>query len=342
MSDLIHRVRSIVLRYGWNTTCFQLVNPKLSFWLGEEAVIGYVRKAGYAVVAGAPVCPPERLPEILEEWEGFCATQRLCTSFFGAEARVGDATRARPGYSRVILGAQPIWSPPSLVDKVDRTKSLRAQINRARNKHVVVEEWDTARATRNPELQRILDEWLRTRGLPTMHFLVEPETLDHLEGRRTFVAVRNGTPVAFLGLSPIPARNGWLTEQFPRGHDAPNGSVELLMYEATRKLCDEGATMITMGIVPLARMKDIEPRWLRWLARWARAHGRRFYNFEGLEWFKDKFQPDDWEPIYTISNEAKFSMRTLYAIAAAFTDSPPPIVLFKALGRALRREILRR
>ena len=71
---------------------------------------------------------------------------------------------------------------------------------------------------------------------------------------------------------------------------------------------------------------------------WARAHGRRFYNFDGLDKFKSKFHPDAWEPIYAISNEPKFSFRSLYAIMAAFTDGPPPWTFVRAVARAAWQE----
>jgi len=69
---------------------------------------------------------------------------------------------------------------------------LRQQFNRALNKGVRMEEWQADRANGNRDLQRVLEEWLDTRGLPPLHFLVEPETLGLLEGRRIFVAMIAG------------------------------------------------------------------------------------------------------------------------------------------------------
>lgn len=220
--------------------------------------------------------------------------------------------------------------------------SLRAQPSRVANKGVGVQLYSPERALQNAELRRVLDEWLRTRGLPTLHFLVEPETLSFMEDRRVFVAEKDGLALAFLTLCPIPARNGWLTEQFPRGNNAPNGTVELLMDAAIRHIAKEGANDVTMGLVPLSLQGVLpgedNPAWLRVLLARARAHGRRFYNFDGLEKFKSKFAPDAWESIYAISNERRFSPRTLYAIAAAFTDQSPIIAVARGLGKALQQE----
>jgi lysylphosphatidylglycerol synthetase-like protein (DUF2156 family) len=86
-------------------------------------------------------------------------------------------------------------------------------------------------------------------------------------------------------------------------------------------MADAGAEFMTLGLTPLAQVEvHLEnPRWVQILFAWARAHGRRFYNFEGLEAFKRKFRPHGWEPIYIISREARFSLSSLVAVAGAFT-----------------------
>lgn len=340
----IERTRELVMRYGWNATSYQIVNPGIKRWFSSDgdAVVGYVRKHRTRVVAGAPICSDEKLDQVLHEWEGACAEANDSVCYFGAAGRIESALKDKQGYSTVSLGAQPVWTPQSWIARVDSDASLRAQLNRARNKGVTVEEWPEELATNNPGLQRCLDEWLQTRGLPPLHFLVEPETLSYLKDRRIFVAVRNGVPVGFSVLSPVPKRNGWLTEQFPRGRGAPNGTVELIIDKAVRTVAAEGADYVTMGLVPLcpnANEPEEEPLWLKALLGWVRAHGRRFYNFNGLQWFKAKFHPESWEPIYAISKENKFTFHTLYAIAEAFSDRPPYVAVAKGLGRAVRQEL---
>jgi phosphatidylglycerol lysyltransferase len=155
-----------------------------------------------------------------------------------------------------------------------------------------------------------------------------------------FVAVRDGHPVGFLVASPVPARNGWLIEQFVRGYRAPNGTAELLIDAAMRTLAAQGASYVTLGLAPLSRhARPVPgPMWLRVLLAWVRLHGRRFYNFEGLDSFKAKFQPPAWEEILAIYNEPRFEPRALYAIAAAFSGRSPPSMLVRALWKAVRQE----
>ena len=72
---------------------------------------------------------------------------------------------------------------------------------------------------------------------------------------------------------------------------------------------------------------------------WVRAHGKRFYNFEGLDDFKAKFMPERWDPIWAITSQRRVTLWTLYAIAEAFGKQSPLIFIPRALGRALVKEI---
>jgi phosphatidylglycerol lysyltransferase len=246
-------------------------------------------------------------------------------------------------WSRLLLGAQPSWDPRHWPEAVSRRTSLRAQFNRARNKGVAVSEWSPERAENHPELCRVLHEWLSTRHLPALHFLVEPQTLSRLADRRVFVAERRRTVVAFTVLSPVPARNGWLVEQIVRGHDAPNGSAELLIDTAMRAAGASGAGYVTLGLSPLSRRaghaSSSPSLWLRLVLEWVRLHGARFYNFGGLDAFKAKFNPELWEPIYAIAEGRRFPPRALYAIAGAFSGGAPLRLVALALLRAGRDEI---
>ena len=331
--------------HGWNATAYQILNPGIERWFSDrgDAVVGFVTSAGYRVVAGSPVCAPERLAEVVEELEADTHARGLSTCYFAADERLARRLERRGPFDRILLGAQPIWDPTRWPEILEHKASLRAQLNRARNKGVRVERWDEARAADHPELHRCLEEWLATRGLPPLHFLVEPETLGRLYERRVFVARLDTAVLGFLVTSPIPSRQGWLIEQNIRGRDAPNGTTELLIDAAWRDAAALGARFVTLGLSPLSRRAEVAaPRqhlWLRALLGWVRAHGRRFYNFDGLDAYKAKFVPDSWEPIFAITSERRLGLGTLYAIAGAFGRTSPPLLVLRALARAAGQEL---
>lgn len=338
------RARALVMAHGWNATAYQILNPGIRRWFapGDAGVVGYVPTSGYRVVAGGPVCAPDHLSGVVEAFEDDTHRRGRWSCYFAADERLAAHLGRRGPLDRILLGAQPVWNPAGWSDIVAGKASLRAQLHRARNKGVVVEAWLSERAQGHPELHRVLAEWLETRGLPPLHFLVEPETLERLDDRRVFVACQGEQLVGFLIASPIPQRRGWLIEQTIRGHAAPNGTSELLLDAAMRALAGD-ADSVTLGLSPLSKRSGIELRsqrwWIRLLLGWVRLHGRRFYNFQGLDDYKAKFRPDRWEPIYAITSERRVGVGTLWAIAAAFGKTSPILLGVKGLGRAARQEL---
>ena len=326
---------------------YQILNPGIRRWFSAdgEAVVGYVDAHRFRVVAGSPIGPEERLAEVAAVFAADARRAGRSVCYFGAQDRLIRVLAESGPMSSLLLGAQPFWNPSHWPVIIAGKASLRAQLARARNKGVIVSPRPAAEAAadaeRHPALQHCLSEWLERRGLPPMHFLVEWNILPRLLDRRLFVAEQAGQTIGFLIASPIPLRNGWLIEQIIRGRSAPNGTNELLLDTAIRALAAEGAEYVTLGLSPLSQAVSQEPPppWIiRLLLAWVRVHGRRFYNFEGLEHFKSKFQPEGWEPIYAVTNRPRISLRTLYAIAGAFGGASPVVFIGRALLRALRQE----
>ena len=341
----VPRARQLVLAHGWNATAYQILNPGIGHWFssGGDAVVGYVEQAGMWIVAGAPVCADSRLLAVVEELGVAAASAHRRVCYFGAGERLERRLIPTGRWSAASLGAQPSWTPSRWPALIQRHKSLQAQLHRAHNKSVSVSEWRTVTESDRRRLQECLTDWLGRRGLPPLHFLVEPDTLGQLSDRRLFVAIRRDTVVGFLVASPVPARRGWLIEQIIRGSGAPNGTAELLVDAAMRALSESGAQYVTLGLSPLSRHSAFDdarmPAWLRVALRWVRAHARRFYDFEGLDRFKSKFDPEAWEDIVALADAPRFPPRALWAIAAAFSQGSPISLIARALGRAARQEL---
>jgi phosphatidylglycerol lysyltransferase len=339
--------RDLVMRHGWNAVAYQILNPGMRLWFSSagDAVAGYVSFGRVRIVAGAPVCPRERVREVARELEADANAHGERVVFFAAGTRLEQAFSERSDHSLLRIGAQPAWDPDAWPDIVRRKASLRAQLNRARNKGVRVLEWSAERAHNAPALRAVLEDWLDTRGLPPLHFLVTPDLLATLDDRRIFVAERGEEVVGFLVATAIPARHGWLVEQWPRTRSAPNGTTHLLIDAAMRAFLDAGARYATLGLSPLSNhagaIGDGQPAWLRLVLHWVRAHGRRFYNFKGLEAFKASVQPTTWEPIYAIAPGTRFTPMTLRAIAGAFSDGSPERLVARAVMSGAARELQR-
>ncbi len=344
LEEILH-ARDLISRYGWNAMCYQILNPGIRLWFPEDrdAVVGYVEAYGFRVVAGAPVCEPSELSRIVSAFANDSARDGKRVCYFGAQERITSVLGAMGAVATLILGSQPVWHPGNWEARVSSKSSLRAQFARARNKGVTVRLWSSDLAAGNLDLKRCLDEWLETRGLPPMHFLVEPETLERIYDRRVYVAERDGRNIGFIVASPVPLRHGWLIEQIIRGADAPNGTAELMLDTTVRDLARAGSEYVTLGLSPLSIRSGIPQvplaAWIRILLAGVRLLGSRFYNFDGLDSFKSKFLPDRWEPIYAITSERRVSFRALYAIAGAFSGVSPVSFIIRATVREMKREL---
>lgn len=342
------RARALVLAHGWNAMAYQVLNPGFTHWFAadRDALVGFVRWGRTRVVGGAPICTEARVADVVRAFEDEAHAQGDRVTWFGAGERLERLLARDATHAFLPLGAQPWWDPRRWDDVWRTRKRLREQVVRTRNRGVRVEEWSPARAHDAPALQAVLDAWLATRGLPPLHFLVEPRTLDRLADRRVLVATHDGAVLAFMLATPIPARRGWLLEQWPRRPDAPNGTIELLLDATMRTLAASGAERVTLGLAPLsaraphAPLPDGRtlPAWLRGALAWGRAHGRRFYDFEGLDAFKAKFAPASWEPLFAIVDRPRVTPGALWAIAGAFGQRSPARLGVQALGRAAREE----
>ncbi len=345
-------MRALVLRYGWNATAYQILNPGIHHWLAPDgsAAVGYVPAQRFPggrrttwMAAGGPVCARSDVDRSAAAFDAAAAAHGARVAWFGADRRILDAYAGRTDVHVVPIGAQPVWNPAALATWFSRKASLRAQLYRALNKGVEVNEWH-AGAMDLSRLQPVLEAWLTRRGLPSLHFLVEPHTLDNLLDRRLFVATQAGEVVGFCLASPVPAREGWLAEQIIRTPGAPNGTAELLVEALARATAVDGSRYLTLGLVPLSPRGGSlsEPLWVRLLFRWIRAHTRRFYNFEGLERFKAKFEPEHWDPIALLAPGRHLTPGTLYAVADAFAGRRSPIRLVGlALADAIHEEARR-
>jgi phosphatidylglycerol lysyltransferase len=332
------RARELVLRHGWNSTVYQILNPGIEHWFDatESAVVGYVRSHRFLLVAGAPVCAAADLVRVKVDFEAFARTRGCHVVYVCADERL-----IATGYPAVTAGEQPVWDPHRWDAVVKSRPSLRAQLRRAVNKGVRIEEMDPHQAAADPEVASVLNSWLASRPLPPLHFMTEPDVLRGVvDDRLVFIARCNDQIVAYLIASPITTRNGYLVEELARLPNAPNGASELLIDAAMRAFALRTSDYVTMGLVALSHdcFRD-NPWWLRTLMYIARAHASRFYNFRGLEAFRAKMRPDRWEKVWFISNEERFSVRSLYAIGAAFAGISPIRAIAVAILKGAIQEI---
>lgn len=323
------RALGLVLSHGRLSTCFQIVEPGYDYFFDpkEEGVVAYAVVGGWRVVCGAPVCSERALPGVLLRFAEACRAAGHRVVFFGVERPLIEALAAAglEGDS-VQIAEQPEWRPADYHTRGAPRRTLRAQVNRARNKGVKVRQICIC-GTEGGAIERLRDEvgsvltrWLAHRRMSVMQFMVNLEPFDFPEHRRYFVAEQNGRAVGFLAAVPVPARHGWFFEDVIRAPDAPNGTAELLIHTALEAARTAGDTYVTLGMAPLAGVSP-GPGRHRLLRSGLSFCYRRLtlvYAFAGLRRFKARFHPDDWVPQYLVTLDARVGIGAFQAVLRAF------------------------
>ena len=304
----------------------------LEVWRGSGgATVRYrpVRSFGRVWVAAGG--PSSSRPDDARAFEDAAQREGARVLWFGVEAPEAIG----PGRPAVVVGAEPVWSVERWGEIVAQKRSVRAQIARARNKGVAVEPWGASRVAASKSLRAVLHDWLDRRGLPPLGFTADPFVLEDAD-RRFWVATLEGDPVGYLAM--VPGEEA-LVEWVIQHRRAPNGTASLLLDAAVRSL--PPSSRVTLGMVPLSTFAPLSDRRpglaVRALLSWVRAHATRFYNFDGLERFKAKFVPDDWRPLWLVTDGRPVTVLTFHAVAAAFTAPRGPT---RFVARALADAVL--
>ena len=103
---------------------------------------------------------------------------------------------------------------------------------------------------------------------------------------------------------------------------APPGTMDFLLSEMILWAKDAGFEQFDLSMAPLSGLAEerFAPLFAR-LGRLVYEQGGRWYNFEGLRRFKEKFAPQ-WTPRY-LAARGPFSAPIALAEIALLTNSPP-------------------
>jgi phosphatidylglycerol lysyltransferase len=306
-------VQGLVRRHGWNATSFQVLEPGYRyFFAGPDACVAYVDTGHAWVAAGAPLAEEGRMAAVSQ---GFIAAARAAgrrACFFATEERFVAAVPLRS----FPIGEQPVWNPAAWPAALASSRRLREQLRRARAKGVRVRAVAASDAMApgaptRAAVSALVQRWLRSRQLAPMGFLVQIDPLTLLLEHRLFLAERDQVLVALLSMAPIYARRGWLLQHLVRAPDAPNGTTETLIDHAMRCAADDGASLVTLGLAPLAG--DVPPA-----LRLARRAGRALFDFEGLRSFRAKLHPARWDRVFLSFTPDTGAVRATADVLAAF------------------------
>ena len=337
----------LLAKHGRNLHSFMVLEPGLSVWFTDDAAVAYAERGGYWVAVGGPLCASEQTVPVAHAFLAAAREAGCKVVFFGVTQPLVDRL-AGTNFDSLLVGLAAVWNPAGWTDVIRGAVKLRNRLNKASHSGVVVrllpsDELAEGQPLRS-ELVNIVNSWADHKALPLMGFMVTLELFQHSELRRYFVVESDGTVQGFAVCVPIFGRKGWLLEDMIMRPTAPSGSSEALVDAVMRRLCDEGAQVVSLGMVALAGLDAGESRGrhpiLTWMLRFCSRTMGWLYNFEGLYRFRNKMKPSAWEKVYIVSS-GPVSFWTIRAILMAFANGWVPRFGVRVLGRWSRKWLRR-
>lgn len=173
-------------------------------------------------------------------------------------------------------------------------------------------------------LKPISDAWLDLQKTTEKRFSLGRFAPEFLDRCAIGIARIGGRPVAFGSL--LSTENlGTVAVDLMRYDpaSAPSGTMDFLLSEMMLWAQETGYKRFDLSMAPLSGLAEERhaPLFAR-LGRLIYEQGGRWYNFEGLRKFKEKFRPD-WEPRY-LAARGVFTLPVALAEIAMLTNSQPP------------------
>ena len=128
-------IESLVERFGWNTNSFLLNYCGYEFFFPfgtpVEGAVAFIRTSRAFVVAGDPLCEPERQWLAFQLFRSWCDRQGKPVFILPASERLA-AGAAENRFCRLVVGTQPIFDPAAWAPRGDPGKPVRWAVNAAR------------------------------------------------------------------------------------------------------------------------------------------------------------------------------------------------------------------
>ncbi len=298
------RARSILERYGRGALLPFQVGDDTSVFVptAGDGLIVYGRARRTAVVLGDPIGPPVDAAQALEEFVDAARRSDRIVGVYQATARARAVIRAA-GFRRIFrIGSEAVLELASFDLSGSRRANLRHTVTRFRKAGGAIRWFATgldgaATADFGSGIVACDAAWQQDAG-PQLGFTVGRFALADLRLCPVAVALDgDGTVVAFTTFRSTGADRGYVLDVMRRLPGSVPGAVEACVAEAAIQLRQQHVERLSLGLAPLARLRlDDGPPEER-LLRAAALAARRWYDVDGLAFFKAKFDPE-WEPRY--------------------------------------------
>jgi phosphatidylglycerol lysyltransferase len=324
----LQRARGVIEQSGDTAAWLALLGDKNLLFADDGRGFVMYRPVGRNWIAmGDPVGPPEVRRELLWRFREACDRYAARPVFYQASvADLPDYIDAGFVLSKIGEEARVPLAEFSLDGP--RRADLRQTWRRVQRQQVQFEVLDAAQVAQQMDaLRTVSDAWLSDLATAEKGFSLGRFEEQYIRNFPCAVVKRDGVIVAFANLWCGADRVELSMDLMRYGEAAPKGVMDYLLIELLLWGRAQGYAWFNLGMAPLAGLADREfaPLWNR-VGAFFYSHGERFYNFEGLRSYKEKFLPQ-WRPRYLATAGHLELPRTVMDVASLIAGSPRRIIM---------------
>src|SRR5579883_2448981 len=297
------KARKIVEQYGCSSlAAFTLLNDKSYFFSPSgHSVIAYVPKGRGAIALGDPIGPIEDRKEVIVSFRQFCQRNDWYPAFYQTLPDHLNLYQLL-GCKVLKIGVEGIVDLHNFSLQGKQGKNLRTPLNRMTKMGYKVKFYQPPIADDLlRQLKPVSDEWLQmVQGSEKQFSLGWFDEAYLRECEIAVVQAPEGEIVAFTNLVPEYQLNEITNDLMRYRSNLENGMMDFLFISMFQHYKEKGYDTFNIGLSVLAGVGDTqESRRLEKVLGYLQEHLNRFYNFQGLYAYKDKFHPR-WEARYLI------------------------------------------
>ena len=295
------KAQTLIEKYGQTPLArFALFNDK-SYFFHHETVIAFAAKGSFAIALGDPIGPAEGISASLRAFNGFCSRNSWSPCFYQVGSTYLDIYKAN-GLSILNIGQEGIvdLSAFSLEGKAGKEfRNTQNRMNRLGHRAEIIEP-PLSDSLLN-ELRAVSDEWLQTANGGELRFSLGWFDDEYIRNGAVAVIYTPENKIsAFTNIVPEYQHNEVSLDLMRRRHHIENGTMDFLFASVFDWAKKKGYATFSLGLSALSGVGQAskDPAVEKSL-RYIYENMDRFYNFQGLHSFKEKFHPQ-WEPRYFV------------------------------------------
>jgi phosphatidylglycerol lysyltransferase len=298
-----HKAKEIVENYGCSSLAALTLLPDKSYFFSPSgrSVIAYVPKGRGAIALGDPIGPQEDRKETLVAFQLFCQRNDWYPAFYQTLPNDLDLYKSL-GFQVLKIGEEAIVNLQTFTLQGKAGRNLRTSLNRMTKLGYKVKFYSPPISSDLlRQLKTVSDEWLQSVRGSEKRFSVgwfEETYLRDCE----IVAVQSPQDeiIAFTNIISEYKLNEITNDLMRHRQSIENGTMDFLFISMFQHYKEQGYDSFNLGLSVLAGVgKNNESRRLEKVLRYLYQHLERFYNFQGLHFYKDKFHPR-WEPRFLV------------------------------------------